>query len=272
MIVQEEQFLIKKFVTKGKQERYLTFLSKNKTRNKFTDELCHFKDFNWKLFREIPGTENEMQAIAFKVKSNKNISRQEKKMDRENLEKYYQSVLPMTLDTVKQLTNKSEFIGIPKNTLLLKENTISKKSYFLESGFIRSYTFATNGDEVTTNIFSAPCIVNDFLSFFKQQPANENFQTLTDCKLWWMSYQDVQTYFHTIPEFREFGRLLLVNNYSLLHERMIGMIKDTAETRYLKLMKTHPDIFQNVPLKIIASYLGITDTSLSRIRKELSQK
>jgi CRP-like cAMP-binding protein len=193
-------------------------------------------------------------------------------MNKENLEKYYQSVLPMSLDTAKRLTEKSEFIEIAKNELLLKENTISDKTYFMDQGFIRSYTFDANGEEITTNIFSAPCVVNDYLSFFKQQPAKENFQTLTACKLWRMSYENVQTYFHTIPEFREYGRLLLVNNYSLLHERMIGMIKDTAETRYLKLMKIHPDIFQNVPLKIIASYLGITDTSLSRIRKELSKK
>ena len=74
MIVQEEQALIKKFVTKDKQERYLIFLSKDKTRNKFTDELYHFNDFNWKLFREIPGSENEGQIIALRVKSNKNIS------------------------------------------------------------------------------------------------------------------------------------------------------------------------------------------------------
>jgi CRP-like cAMP-binding protein len=193
-------------------------------------------------------------------------------MNKENLEKYYQSVLPMTLDTAKQLTEKYEFIEIAKNKFLLKENKISETSYFLESGFVRSYTFASNGEEVTTNIFSAPCMVNDFLSFFKQQPASENLQTLTAFKLWRMSYPDVQTNFHSISEFREFGKLLLVINYGLLNDRMIGMIKDTAETRYLKLMGKHPDIFQNVPLKIIASYLGITDTSLSRIRKELSQR
>lgn len=193
-------------------------------------------------------------------------------MNKENLEKYYQSILSISLDTAKQMTEKFEYIEIDKNELLLKENRISDKNYFLERGFVRSYTFASNGEEVTTNIFSAPCLVNDFLSFFKQQPTNENFQTLTACKLWRMSYRDVQINFHTIPEFRETGKLLLVINYGLLNDRMIGMIKDTAETRYLKLMEKHPDIFQNVPLKIIASYLGITDTSLSRIRKELSKK
>jgi hypothetical protein len=73
-MIAQEQTLIKKFVIKEKQDRYLTFLSKDKTRNKFTDELYHFKDFNWKLFREIPGSENESQVIALKVSSNKNIS------------------------------------------------------------------------------------------------------------------------------------------------------------------------------------------------------
>ena len=91
-------------------------------------------------------------------------------------------------------------------------------------------------------------------------------------RLWTASYEDVQANFHNIIEFREFGRMMLVMNYSNLYERMLGMIKDTAETRYLKLMKKHTDIFQNVPLKIIASYLWVTDSSLSRIRKEISQK
>lgn len=176
-------------------------------------------------------------------------------------------------------TEKSAFfaeqfepIEFSKDKLLLKENKITKNTFVLESGYVRSYTFDQNGEEVTTNIFSAPCFVNDFLSFFKQHPTSENFQCLTHCKLWTMSYEDVQTCFHTYPEFREFGRMMLVTNYSNLHDRMLGMIKDTAENRYLKLMMHHSDIFQNVPLKIIASYLGITDTSLSRIRKEIISK
>lgn len=195
-----------------------------------------------------------------------------KKMDKENLRKYILTLLSIPFEKLQTLVESFTYSELPKNELLLKENKISKETNFLESGYMRSYILDSNGEEVTTNIFSAPCFVNDFLSFFKQQPTNENFQTLTNCKLWKMDYEGVQTYFHTYPEFREFGRMMLVTNYSMLHARMIGMIKDTAENRYLKLMKQHPDIFQNVPLKIIASYLGITDTSLSRIRKEITQK
>ena len=72
MSAQIEQLLIDKFIIKDKQERYLNFLSKKKTRNKFTSELYHFRDFNWKLFREIPGSENE--SVAITTKNKKNIS------------------------------------------------------------------------------------------------------------------------------------------------------------------------------------------------------
>jgi CRP-like cAMP-binding protein len=193
-------------------------------------------------------------------------------MSRKNLIEYITSVLPMPADKATFFSEQFEPIELPKNELLIKENKICKDTFILESGYIRSFTFDKNGEEVTTNIFSAPCFVNDFLSFFKQQPTSENFQCLTDCKLWTMNYEKVQTCFHSYPEFREFGRMMLVTNYSILHERMLGMIKDTAEIRYLALTKRHPHIFQNVTLKIIASFLGITDTSLSRIRKEITIK
>jgi hypothetical protein len=74
LISKQEEILIKKFVEKDKQDRYLTFLSKDKTRKKFTEILYHFNDFNWKLFREIAGSENERETINLKVNSAKNIS------------------------------------------------------------------------------------------------------------------------------------------------------------------------------------------------------
>ncbi len=193
-------------------------------------------------------------------------------MNKATLEKYIPTLLPISLDKLKIVIENFEFHAAEKNTFLLKENNVSTNTYFLESGFIRSFVFDNDGQEVTTNIYSAPCFVNDFLSFFKQQASTENFQTITNCTLWSINYEQVQTNFHNVPEFREFGRMMLVTNYSKLNERMIGMIKDTAEKRYLKLLQQHPAIFQNVPLKIVASYLGITDTSLSRIRKDLMHK
>ena len=193
-------------------------------------------------------------------------------MNRKALQNYISSILPMPIDKAIFFADQFELIEITKGELLLTEGKITKDTFILENGYVRSYTFNQLGQEVTTNLFSGPCFVNDFLSFFKQQPTTENYQCLTQCTLWRMSFEKVQTCFHTYPEFREFGRMMLVTNYSNLHDRMLGLIKDTAENRYLKLLKLHPNLIQHVPLKMIASFLGITDTSLSRIRKEITKK
>lgn len=190
-------------------------------------------------------------------------------MDKENLIKYILNIFPMSDEKVSTITGDFEFISFEKGDLLLTENKINRQTFFLETGYVRSFTLDQNGQEVTTNIYPPPGFVNDFLSFFKQLPAKQNFQALTPCTGWTMSYENVEKYFSDIPEFREFGRLLVLFHYENLNERMLGMIKDSAETRYLKLSNQHPDVLRNVSLKIIASYLGITDTSLSRIRKEI---
>jgi len=193
-------------------------------------------------------------------------------MDKEKLRKYLQFVYPMPDEKARELTLFFEYFSFPKGHLLLEEDKVNRQSYFLEEGYIRSFTLDRDGKEVTTKIYSSVTFVNDFLAFFKQQPAKENFQALTPCSGWTISVENVESYFRDYPEFREFGRLLVLHHYELLNERMLEMIKDSAETRYLKLLSKHPDIFQNVSLKIIASYLGVTDTSLSRIRKEILQK
>lgn len=192
-------------------------------------------------------------------------------MSKLNLNNYFHSLFPIDHQIVQKITETFCDFSLNKNKILINKETISTKTYFLEKGFMRSYILNEDDQEVTTTIYSAPCFVNDFLSFFTQQPAKEIYQTLTDCVFWETSLEHVQSNFHTIPEFREFSRLLFVINHSKLNDRLIDMVSKKAETRYLNLLKQQPSIFQHVPLKIIASYLGITDSTLSRIRKEVSR-
>ncbi|WP_428740468.1 Crp/Fnr family transcriptional regulator [Tenacibaculum sp.] len=192
-------------------------------------------------------------------------------MTKSNLNNYFHSLFPIETKTVEKITETFSNFTLSKNTILLNTNTISTKTYFLEEGYMRSYIINEDNEEVTTNIYAAPCFVNDFLSFFKKQPSKEIYETLTDCSFWATGLENVQENFHTIPEFREFSRLLFVINYYKLNDRLIETVSQKAETRYLNLLKKQPHIFQHVPLKIIASYLGITDSSLSRIRKDISK-
>ncbi|MEN0051979.1 MAG: Crp/Fnr family transcriptional regulator [Bacteroidota bacterium] len=154
-----------------------------------------------------------------------------------------------------------------KQEIFLREGQISRYSYFLETGFIRCFTVDLEGNEVTTRIFSAPDFINDYLSFFKRQASKENYEAITDCVVKTLDFDSAQYCFHNIPEFREWGRMMLTMNYVTLHSHMLAMHKETAEERYANLLAQSPSVIQNVPLKIIASYLGITDTSLSRIRR-----
>lgn len=190
-------------------------------------------------------------------------------MDKTSLNTYFHSLFTIRKEVVEKITEKFSRFELKANTVLLDKNVISTKTYFLEKGYVRSYILNEDNEEITTNIYTAPCFVNDFLSFFKQQPTKEIYQTVTDCVFWETGLENVQHNFHNIPEFREFSRLLFVLNYYNIHDRLIEMASQKASTRYASLMKKDPEIFRYVPLKVIASYLGIKDSSLSRIRRDI---
>ena len=171
------------------------------------------------------------------------------------------------LDLIIPKYNK---ILINKNDYLLNEGTIEKKYWFIESGFIRSYVIDTEGNDITFNLYSSGDVVIDYPSFFFFAPTKENIQALTDCVCWEIDFNTFTALFNEISSYREQQRGLLVGSYFALKEHSISLIADQAKDRYLKLLKTKPHIIQNISLKHIATFLGITDTSLSRIRKEIA--
>ena len=161
---------------------------------------------------------------------------------------------------------------LKRNEFLAKEGRVYNEYFFLENGFIRGFAYDTEGNDVTTNFYSSGKVVFEVSSFFNRTPSKENFQAIIDCEGWSITYEQLNHLFHSMHEFRDFGRSILVKGFSSLKTRMLSMITETAEQRYNTLLKTNPEIFQHAALKHIASYLGITDTSLSRIRKEYSKK
>ena len=167
-----------------------------------------------------------------------------------------------------------EFIPkeIPAGQFLLKEGMISDEYVFLESGFMRAFAHDTEGNEVTTNFYTGNQLVFEVSSFFNRTKSKENIQAISDCTGRVISYRQLNNLFHSLPEFRDFGRSVLVRGFAGLKTRVLSMITETAETRYEALLTSNPEIFQQIPLKYIASYLGITDTSLSRIRKTYAKK
>jgi CRP-like cAMP-binding protein len=159
-----------------------------------------------------------------------------------------------------------------KNDFFLHEGRISDEYLYLEKGCMRSFANDTHGNDITTNFSTGNQVVFEVSSFFNRTASKENIQALTMGLGWFITYRELNNLFHATPEFREFGRHILVRGFSSLKIRMLSMITETAEQRYINLLNSHPEIFVFAPLKNIATYLGITDTSLSRIRKEFSKK
>jgi len=178
----------------------------------------------------------------------------------------------ITKDELQVILPKYKQVTFAKNDYLLKEGQVEKKYWFLESGFIRSYVIDTEGNDITFNLYGSGDVVIDYPSIFFFAPTRENIQALTECVCWEISFENFQEMFNNIPNYREQQRGLLVGSYFALKQHSISLIADQAKDRYLRLMKEKPHIVQNISLKHIATFLGITDTSLSRIRKEISSK
>lgn len=161
---------------------------------------------------------------------------------------------------------------VARNEFFLEEDTVSDEYLFMEQGFMRAYTFDPEGNDVTTAFYGPGQVVFEVSSFFNRIPSKENIQAVTDSSGWVISFAELNQLFHESPAFREFGRSVLVKGFTGLKQRMLSMINERAEERYANLVSTRPDIFRHAQLKHIASFLGVTDTSLSRIRKELIKK
>lgn len=159
---------------------------------------------------------------------------------------------------------------IKKGTDILKGGQTAKTYALIESGLFRSYVHDYNGREVTTNFMGSFDILIEVSSLFQRIPTQENIEALSDAVVWEVDFDEFQKLFRSIPAFMEWGRAWMSSQLFECKQRSVEMITLSATERYLKLMQQRPDIFSHAPLKQIASYLGVTDTSLSRIRKEIS--
>lgn len=178
------------------------------------------------------------------------------------------SFRPEEIEKVLQQYKRVEFA---KNDFLIREGSIGNYYYFLETGFARSFAIDLEGNDITTKFFGSKDIVIDWYSYFLKKTVRENIQAITPCVAWKITFEDFMKLFN-IEAFREIGRTRLVSSFFELKNHTTSMIIDPAKDRYLNLVKEKPAIVQNVPLKQIATYLGITDTSLSRIRKEIAKE
>ena len=180
----------------------------------------------------------------------------------------YQHPLFSDLD-LEKVIGAHQKINISKGDFLLQENEVANEYFIVEKGLIRAFVNDLDHNEITTEFFTENEIVIIPSSLFQKIPSKEIVQAITDCILWKIDYDDFQELFHQLEGLREWGRVWFSYQLFVMKQRSLDRFTESASERYLKLLKEKPQIIQFAPLKQIASYLGITDTSLSRIRKDI---
>ena len=157
-------------------------------------------------------------------------------------------------------------LEIAKGEFFIQSGKTCKQMAFIESGYMRMYDLV-DGKEITLWIGSQGKFITSLSSFIFETTNNWNIQAITDCKLHIISRADHFKLSKTEPKWLEFDNLLLANSYALLEKSMFSQLHTTAKQRFDRLLNEEPELFKYVPLQYIASMLGITPESLSRLRK-----
>lgn len=189
-----------------------------------------------------------------------------------NIQKLFSDIYKhhlLTTDDLEKIQKAHRQVCFQKGDFILRKDETARGYFILENGVARSYVYDYEGKDITTDFFCRGDIIVQETSLFKHLPSAENIQALTDCTAQRIDYEEFQELYHSIKGYSEWGRLFMTEKLFQVKQRTLEMITLSAQDRYLQLLKEKPQVMQYSPLKHIASYLGITDTSLSRIRKEI---
>lgn len=174
---------------------------------------------------------------------------------------------PLTEEMKERLLHITTIKEYPKKHVILKEGQVSNYACFVLHGLARAY-YDTDGKEVTSRFMDEGFIITSWLSYYSRKPGAEYIETLEECVLGCIHYDDVQQMYHDIPGFNIVGRKLAEYFFFLSEQRTQLLRKHTAEEKYTFFIQQHPNLLQRVPLKYIATYLGMNEETLSRVRNK----
>jgi len=175
----------------------------------------------------------------------------------------------LTLADKEAIKQSFEPASFSKNTIVQREFTTPNHLYFILKGYMRLHYITDNGDEVTSRISKPNEFITPFLHFIHGRQTKMNTECITDCEVMRISQDKLKMLIMQSETFREFSVVIFEDAIEMIEKRADDLATLDAEERYKKFLHQHADILQHVPLKYIASFLGIRPESLSRIRKKI---
>jgi CRP-like cAMP-binding protein len=197
-----------------------------------------------------------------------------------------QAPQPEELEMVRR--NYAQYMPVPDEMWavmsgVLVPQEVAKGDYWLEAGQVCNWvgfiikgltktSYIRDGQDVVADFANASMFVTEYASFVSQRPSKMSIQALEDCRVLGMSYASLQQLYSLGPNAERMGRLIAEWLYVAFLERVMSLQVESPEERYHLFTEQYPQLMQRIPLYMIASYLGITPESLSRIRARIARR
>lgn len=166
-------------------------------------------------------------------------------------------------------TSRLEQVDYDKNDIILKEGQVENYLYFVEKGMLRFYIEKAE-KEITFDFAFEGNFTSGYSSFLTRKPAPYYIQALTPASIWRISYNELQEVYNGNEKGQMIGRLAAEQLFIRKTARELSFLTQSAEERYLYLLHEQPQFIQHIPLKYLASYIGVTPQALSRIRQRIN--
>lgn len=188
----------------------------------------------------------------------------------ENIRQHFEQAIQQKIDDGEWafFMSKLSRLEFPKKHRLLQKGQVENYLSFVETGMVRYYIPKIENDLTFAFVFGNH-FMSAYDSFISRYPSNYNIETLSKTILWRLKYQDLQSIYQETTIGNLIGRKASEALYLKKINRELSLLNETAEERYRNLFTQQPELIQHIPLKYIASYIGVTPQALSRIRKRI---
>ncbi len=186
-----------------------------------------------------------------------------------HIREYYESIIQLQESEWEFIASHFYRNVFTKNQIITKKGETENYLSFVESGIVRFY-IPDDDNELTFNFTFDKEFTCAYDSFLSQTPSEYELQALTETIVWQISYSDLQKVYAQTKVGNYLGRFASEKLFLAKSKRELSLLKFNAKERYLSLFKEKPDILKFIPLKYIASYIGITPQGLSRIRRQIT--
>jgi CRP-like cAMP-binding protein len=171
-----------------------------------------------------------------------------------------------------RIENKFEQLNLKKGELLLKANDIVDHQYYVADGCLRTFFMDKHAKEHTLQFAIKDWWISDYTSYFTNTKSILSIECIQNATIYKISKENIESLYLETPKLETFFRKKLEGAFASFQKRILSSLSQSAKERYASFTQTYPNIEQQVKNYHIASYLGITTESLSRIRKEIVQK